>query len=355
MLQVAGRSLTPWLTALVLSGCAEYASTTRMVDGRVVAGRPIPAEAYAAYLTGSVLEARGKPELAARSYRAALDADPEAVEVRTALARVTCAFAPDRADDEFAAALELDGDFEPLHREWARCALARGQKAQALAHARDALRSAPSEWAATEVLVDVLESSGQGAEAARYLWGFVALAPDDPRPLERLDALYEGAGPAVDPLRAALREGDDRRAVTLALERRMSDVELARTALEEARPDFALTRSQLVLFADPANSDARIVALVAAFLLEDGRAYRAALRDLWRDHALPSPEQAEALARLLRARVDGEAAALFLSAHREAVERGRPPPPSAPLPHELWLERREGDSEEPPSDAPEGP
>jgi tetratricopeptide (TPR) repeat protein len=333
---------------ILTQGCAEYASTTRIVNGREIVGRSISPEAYSAYARGMVFEARGKPQLAVRAYRAALEADPDAVEVQAALARASCSFAPDRADEEFATAAELDPSFEPTHRDWARCLLARKRPLEAIRHARDAFRATPAEWPATEVLVDALESAGRHREAARYLWGFAALAPWDPRPLERIsgrprDSLH--AEPAPDPLRIALRDGEDGKAVSIALERRMNDVTLARFALEEARPDFALSRSQLVLSADPRNSDARIVVLLAAFVLEEGRAYRSALRDLWRDHTLPSPAHAKELAMLLRVKVGEEAATLFLAAHGEAVLREVETEPRGPLPHELWQESRATDTD----------
>jgi tetratricopeptide (TPR) repeat protein len=260
--------------------------------------------------------------------------------VQASLARASCSFAPDRADEEFAAAVELDPSFEPTHRDWARCLLARKRPEEAIRHARRALHAAPAEWPATEVLVDALESAGRPREAARYLWGFAALAPTDPRPLERISGSGNSlpAQPSPDSLRIALRDGEDGKAVAIALERRMNDVTLARFALEEARPDFALSRSQLVLRADPANSDARIVVLLAAFVLEEGRAYRSALRDLWRDHTLPSPDHAKELAMLLRVKAGEEAATLFLSAHGEALLREVEAEPRRPLPHELWQE-----------------
>jgi hypothetical protein len=100
-------------------------------------------------------------------------------------------------------------------------------------------------------------------------------------------------------------------------------------------------QSRIVLLADPSNSDARIVALLAAFGLEDGRAYRASLRDRWPVHQLPSERSGVLLAELLEARAGQPAAQAFLDALDRALEQKRaartsPSDPEAPLPHELW-------------------
>lgn len=319
-----------------LAGCAEYSHTTRIIEGRVVHGRPISAEAYAAYLAGAMLEAEGRPREAVQRYQEARDADPESVEIQTALGRATCQFAPRDAEDEFLAAIELDEHYEPAHRERARCALRRESLAAALIHAERALLAAPFEWAATEVMVDALLAADRADDAQRYLWGFLAATPDHGLARERLRRLGATVPHAADPLELALREGDDEKAVAIAKERRLGEVELARIALFAARPDFALTRSQLVLFADPSNSDARIVSLLAAFVLGDGRAYRASLRDLWREHSVPSRESAEVLMTLLRVRVGNAAAEAFERAHERALATPDPTALPEPLPHEVW-------------------
>jgi hypothetical protein len=140
----------------------------------------------------------------------------------------------------------------------------------------------------------------------------------------------------------ALRDGDDQRAVDLALAQRLGRVELARRALEQARPDLALEQSLLVLRADPSNSDARILALVAAFVLEDGRAYRKSLHDGWHAHTLPSDRVGASLAELLEARAGKPAARAFLEglARRRAAVAAAPAPPATPLPHEVWEQKR---------------
>jgi hypothetical protein len=140
----------------------------------------------------------------------------------------------------------------------------------------------------------------------------------------------------------ALRDGDDRRAVDLALAQRLGRVELARRALEQARPDLALEQSLLVLRADPSNSDARILALVAAFVLEDGRAYRTSLHDGWHAQTLPSDRVGASLAKLLEARAGKLAARAFLEglARRRAVVAAAPAPAATALPHEVWEQKR---------------
>jgi tetratricopeptide (TPR) repeat protein len=331
-----------------LLACAEYTHTTRIIDGREVMGRSIVPEAYAAYLAGSALEAQGDPRRAALEYRVAIDADPDSVEIQTALARVTCAFDRGAAEDEFLAALELDPHYEPAHRERSRCALLRQAIAPAVIHAERAMIAAPFEWSATLVMVDALIAADRPEDARRYLWGFLALNPEDPRVLERLRRLGEAVPDEVNPLELALREGDDRAAVAIALERRLDQVELARIALFQARPDFALAHSQMVLFADPSNSDARIVSLLSAFVLGDMRAYRASLRDLWREHTVPSAESAEVMMDLLRARVGGAAAETFARAHERALAA----PPAldedrGALPHEVWQRPRPAPPVEP--------
>jgi hypothetical protein len=215
--------------------------------------------------------------------------------------------------------------------------------AAALIHAERAMLAAPFEWPPTQIMVEVLVASDRKEDAERWLWGFLALSPEHGPAREQLRKVGGVASEPVDALELALREGDDRAAVAVALERRLGEVELARIALFAARPDFALTRSQLVLFADPGNSDARIVSLLAAFVLGDGRAYRASLRDRWQDHSVPSSEGAEVLMDLLRVRVGAVAAEAFQRAHERALASPPPPPDATPLPHEVW----QGTAEEP--------
>jgi tetratricopeptide (TPR) repeat protein len=337
-----------WLGGVLALCCAEYSHTTRIVDGRQVDGRPIPAEAYAAYLEGAAFEARGESERAVASYLVALDADPESATLHTALARALCRLDRQEAEQEFEVAVDLDPHYEPAHRERARCALHSKDPRAALRHAERAVVAAPFEYTSTEVLVDALVSLGRRAEARRVLWGYLAIAPDAPGARTRmLELSPELEGLTDTPelsLRAALRDGDDDHAVEIALQQRLGRVELARRALMEARPDLALEQSRMVLLADPSNSDARAVALLAAFVLEDTRAYRASLRDGWHEHRLPSEASGPVLAELIAARAGAAAANAFLDALARARAEEPKPAPQRPLPHELW-ERRRRDAE----------
>jgi hypothetical protein len=93
------------------------------MDGRVVVGKAIPPEGYAAFLRGALAEAAGQfPEaLAAYSQAASLDdGDPE---VWSRIGDVRCKLSPadPRIDAAFARALRADPTYEPALEARARC------------------------------------------------------------------------------------------------------------------------------------------------------------------------------------------------------------------------------------------
>jgi hypothetical protein len=355
------------LALLLGFGCDPYTYTTRIVDGREVQGAPIAPQAYAAYLEGATWEAEGKLAAALDAYDRARDADPDNAELQTAFARVVCRAAPERRAAEFEKAIELDPSYEPSHREQAYCALRHDDNALALLAAERALNADPHGFAATEVMATVLLRQGKLEQAQRYWFAFTVLHPEQAaaqRALQQLRQLKTQppqSAPAANTLaaarlqrdepshflepelllpalRQALRDGDDSKAEALALEARLDRVEFGRLALSQARPDFALQKAQLVLFADPSHADARALSLLAALVLQDGRAYRSALRDRGEALALPSAGGAADLMRVLAIKVSPHAAELFHEAYLNvsAAPQMTPRAPTDPLPHEGW-------------------
>ncbi len=132
--------------ALALAGCAATPAVDRMYGGRVVAGRYVGPEAYAAFLRGAIAEAAGDAGAALVAYEEAARLDREGPEVWARIAAVRCAADPRdaRADDAFARAFAADATYAPAWEAKARCALSRGDERGAAAAARRAAELDPT-------------------------------------------------------------------------------------------------------------------------------------------------------------------------------------------------------------------
>jgi tetratricopeptide (TPR) repeat protein len=330
--------------ALGLTACSgqrKYTATVRVFDGREVNGRPVPSAAYAAYLKGARLEQLGQISDALSAYRTALSYDDDSVEIQTRIASLVCRTAPADADPEFADAISRDTGYADAWQAWSRCALSRKRPREALHLAREALRIAPSDFASTEVLVDALLARGDVAEAQRVLLGFVATFEQEPQAWSRVRQFAEAQGQAAwaseakrryQALRAAngcascnadeqsgrsrlverLRNGDLIAARSISVELRLPPTQLAILAAELGQWELALKQAEWVLAIDPSDSDARLVALVAAYRLartgEPSRLGESAER------SRVSARAAALLARLLQERAGDPAAAALLAA-----------------------------------------
>lgn len=131
--------------ALGASGCAAEPRVVRVYDGRIVQGRYVPPEAYAAFLRGALAEAAGDLAGAAVAYGVAADADDEDPEVFARLGEVRCRLDPKdpNADRAFDRALRADASHAGALAASSRCATARGRTDEALELARRAAAQDP--------------------------------------------------------------------------------------------------------------------------------------------------------------------------------------------------------------------
>ncbi len=350
-----------------------------MYDGKEFEGRPISSLAYAAYLRGAYLETQGQYAAAVKAYRSALNYDDDSPEIQTRIAKLSCLSGSDEADTEFSNAISADANYEPAWREWARCALRRGQIGQALRFAKRAQNTAPSSLEATLVLVDVLQAQDAPDAAKRQLLGFVTRYPEDPQAwqsllefamahadsawkrqaqlqLERLQfpsQLWPRAPKLprkpVDPtspdadfqdqledIQRALRDGELQRARSLSTNIRLSPARLAALALANQRYAIAIEQARFVLRANPNDGDARTVGLLAAHELGDQQAFEQLLQLDGATPILRSEHSATLFRRLLH-ELEGQQVAELWQASRSAEP----------------VERRSSESAEPEATEPE--
>jgi tetratricopeptide (TPR) repeat protein len=304
------KRLAPVLLALLLgAGCASSYPVTRMVGGHRVQGRFVADQAYAAYLKGVVLETQGRFDAAAAAYEEAIVHDPDSAELWTRIGALRCSSPPKPGApasengpwDAFTRAAEIDPQYEETWTERARCHLRRGQLDQAVSAARVATSLDPDRLEPPLLLAQILERQGRIVEARQWLDGLVVREPtsaeaheamagfaarthDDPRREASLRALsvlrpprvddkpFQRARPTLAEIDAALSNGEFERAQSLALSARVSSGALALRAAALGIVGFARTHAELVLTADPSDSDARVAAAVAADLARDDTA-----------------------------------------------------------------------------------
>lgn len=331
------------------------AKVARIVDGKPIASRYVPPEAYAAYARGAYLEAAGDPEAAIAAYVDAVSADPESVAAWTRLGALHCSLGRhQRSADAFDAAQSLDPGHEPLFRERARCEAARGRLDSAEELARKAVQLDPDAIEASLLLAALYEQKGDVELAARWLtalslrhpasssaWGALltfsarhgrdasaeraarALAQLSPRQRERVARLVPATG-LRQKLDQALLASDLQAARELAIEAGVAPGALAVRAAALGRADLAAEQSAWVLRSDPENGDAVVATLAAA---GEGGAQRLdeLLGGMWGDVTPPGALGARLLAELLAQRVGRQAADAWLSAY------GPLPSPKDPL------------------------
>jgi hypothetical protein len=163
------------LLLLLSAGCAG-GDVVRLFSGMEVRGRFINDWAYASYARGVESEARGRDEDALRFYGEAEEQDPASVEIWTRLGAVRCRLGLADADAAFVEALERDDSYEPLWRERARCAEAKGDLEGALALGRRSVELDPTSEPAVVAFARQAARSGHNAEAERWLRS--AVSPD---------------------------------------------------------------------------------------------------------------------------------------------------------------------------------
>jgi tetratricopeptide (TPR) repeat protein len=133
------------LASLAATGCGSEPRVVRVYDGRIVQGRYVSPEAYAAFLRGALAEEAGDLKGAAVAYGQAAGEDDEDPEVFARLGEVRCKLDPKdgNADRAFGRALTLDAGYAGALAAWSRCADARGRSSEALDLARRAVSEDP--------------------------------------------------------------------------------------------------------------------------------------------------------------------------------------------------------------------
>jgi Tfp pilus assembly protein PilF len=326
----------------MLAGCAEL-TVPRVVDGQVIEGRFVSEHAYAFYARAAEAEAAGDRRAALAAYAAAIEEDPESPEIWTRVGALRCASVETRAgaDSAFERAAELDPESGPLALEEARCALARGDVALALARAERALALDPDADEVSLFLASALSAAARPADARRVLEALVVRLPASTVALRELTAAADRAGDRPAALRAArlLRElapdttatleqrfpelrplaevdaalalGDLAAARRRARAAALAPADLAARAAALGRAEMARDQAALVAAADPSDATAAIALATAADLLGDEGGLARAL-DAAPRAGIPSPLARWLYADLLLRRVSADAARALL-------------------------------------------
>jgi tetratricopeptide (TPR) repeat protein len=133
----------PASLAIATSGCGVDEGVIRVVDGDVMITHFVPAEAYAAFLAGTLAEADGRLTIAQGRYRDALSIDDRDPLVWARLGDVTCRLSASNreADAAFKRALAIDPSSASAREALSACAERRkdlpGATSSALAAAAD--------------------------------------------------------------------------------------------------------------------------------------------------------------------------------------------------------------------------
>jgi tetratricopeptide (TPR) repeat protein len=328
-----------WLTP----GCASSSAVTRSVRGRLVRGRFVTDDAYAAYLRGALLEAQGKREAALSAYTEGARHDPNSPELLTKIGALICdrqdvggAASGEKPGAAFERAAAIDPGYEEAWTERARCFLKRGQLTDAAQAARVAVSLDPNRVEPALLVSLALERLGRIEEAKRWIQGLVARNPASIEANEAMAAFAErthdaALHAAAERALAELGAGPDRRSPTLKARTTVADVDaaIARGEFDEARrralaarlssgalslraaavgaASFAREQADLVLAADPGDSDARVAAAVAADLLRDDDALARAMGGVEIAKTRISPLAQLLMAELLLRRVGSDA------------------------------------------------
>jgi hypothetical protein len=247
-----------------LSGCAATSEVTRDYGGRIVQGRYIEPEAYAAFLRGSIAEASGQTSDALAAYGAAARKDPWSVEIWTRIAAVRCAASPSDtlADEALARALAIDPRFAPAWAVKATCALGRGDGAAARDAAAKAAALDPEQDAANVLLADTA-APDRASEARSALVALTATAED---PVLAWSALARWASSHGD---LALASFAYERLVKMAPSYRGATAEAAERLASTGRTSDARRVAAAAVDASEAPFDAAAHPLAARLAVDD--------------------------------------------------------------------------------------
>jgi tetratricopeptide (TPR) repeat protein len=360
-----------WLSALFwATGCLKGPSVAREVDGRAIDDRWIAPEAYAAYTEGVLLEESGDLRNAALAYERALEEDG-AAEIWARLGAVRCLVDARSSDKAFGRARSKAPELFDVWLADAACALERGDTARAQVSAFRAAALAPDRVDVSLVVVATLLRAGARDAAVAWLRAARLAFPEaeglgrapetifgDPSVARLLPASLRAplaarspsaaanpgmapagtASPAVteasSPAAASLRGGAARRAMALAAlddaigrgegdEARRAAVAahvglsvVAIRAAELGRAELARDTAELVLAAEPTNTEARVAMLAAADLIRDDAALKRWAVPLPAGHDAPSSAAVRVMTTLLERRLGAEAARAFATRHQ---------------------------------------
>lgn len=154
-----------------LAACGASPRVARVYDGRLVEGRFITPDAYAAFLRGVLAEDSGDLRGALAAYAQALEEDTEEPAIWAHLGEARCKLDPKdpEIDRAFAQALKRDANSAGALAAKGRCALARGNAVEAAELARRASAEDPKNVGLTAFAVRVDASRGDPAARERAI------------------------------------------------------------------------------------------------------------------------------------------------------------------------------------------
>jgi hypothetical protein len=356
----AYRGLVALAAAVLCAACGASNGTQRIFDGRLVSGPYIEPEAYAAYIEGAYREARGEWDAAERAYRRALSSAPSSAGIRLRLGAIACRSDLKRGLD-ILEGLGDESDDPQVWLERARCHARHGDQLSARREAEHAVQIDPRDAGANLLVSASYLAASEPARARQWLLAWLLLEPElgsfgtelltqtdalgdevlgalARRALRRSPIASDGGAPLPSPPQSgtgatapgsdrvpaeaisALRAGDLSAARDVAAQRNASSLDVARWALQAGQPGLAEDQAQTLLEADPNDSDALVMALVAAHTSGDEALFRQLLRRA-RASTL-APAAVPLLAELLRVRIGTEAASSFRAALSQRGLRG---------------------------------
>ncbi|MDB4934866.1 MAG: Tetratricopeptide 2 repeat protein [Labilithrix sp.] len=145
-LSLGAFALASLVSSAPLAGCGAEPRVVRVYDGRIVLGRYVSPDAYAAFMRGALAEEGGDLKGALTAYAMVAENDDDDPEVFTRIGEVRCKLDPKDgvADRAFERALKLDPTYAGTLAAKARCSLARGRTEEAADFARRAAAQDPT-------------------------------------------------------------------------------------------------------------------------------------------------------------------------------------------------------------------
>lgn len=273
---LAARASRPIVCLAALLGvpaCYGPGNVVRIAGGKETEGPFISPEAYAAYLEGTLAEAKGDQSAAKKAYERAIEEDSDNAAAWGRLGAVQCLTSARAADMALTRAVSVDSRSFEAWLARAECDLARSDFAKAESAARRAVELSPESVEASAMLATALERSGKPADARRIRLSLSLFVPV-------VQGATHGDRPkaTVADVDAALETSDYDAARKAAMTVGMSHAELALHAAARGQLAFAKTAASRALSAEPESGQALIAALITADLAGDADAFQQLLR-----------------------------------------------------------------------------